>query len=93
MDLGGLNALDEFPPNLAMIDRLKLGFAESHDLAFYEHETIEAGLMRAGLGARDAHLETLSRQGIPYQPGYDSQLYHPSVISRYLDHFNPAAHP
>jgi len=76
-----------------MIDRLKAGFTESHDLAFYEHETIEFGLMRGGMEARAAHLETLSRQGIPYKPGYESQLYHPSVISRYPDHFNPAAHP
>jgi len=43
--------------------------------------------------ANDAALETLERQGIPYVPGYESQLYHPSVIIKYPDHFNPAAHP
>ena len=46
-----------------------------------------------GVGARDAHLQTLEWQAIPYRPGYESQLYHPDVIRAYPEYFNPAAHP
>ena len=59
--------------------------------ARYEHETIESDLMREldldGLDpqgeefqslARQAHLQTLEIQGIPYEPGYESYIYHPS---------------
>lgn len=31
--------------------------------------------MNRGVGARDAHLQTLEWQGIPYKRGYESQLY------------------
>ena len=44
-------------------------------------------------GARAAHLETLRWQGIPNGAGYESRLYHPSVIRALSETFNPAAWP
>jgi hypothetical protein len=76
-----------------MIERLRAGFTDPQDLNFYEHETIESNFVNNGLGVRDAHLQTLQQQGIPYEPGYESQLYHPTVIRQYPDFFNPAAQP
>jgi hypothetical protein len=29
----------------------------------------------------------------PYAPGYESQLYHPDVITQFPEFFNPAALP
>jgi hypothetical protein len=91
--LSNLDALESFPPNQAMIGRLQQGQVEAQDLMFYRHELIESDLMNNGLGARDAHLETLRQQGIPYEPGYESHLYHPEVIPQFPNSFNPAAHP
>jgi hypothetical protein len=76
-----------------MLERLEAGQLTSHDLAFYEHELLESDLMAEGMGAREAHLQTLERQGISYEPGYESRLYHPDVIETYPEYFNPAAHP
>ena len=86
-----MDALESFPPNVAMLQRLKDGLASPEDINFYQHEMIEAELMAEGLDARAAHLRTLERQGVAYEPGYEAQLYHWSVISDYPDHFNPAA--
>jgi hypothetical protein len=47
--------------------------------------------MDAGVEARAAHLETLSQQGIPYAPGNEAQLYHPTVIRQFPTYFSPAA--
>jgi hypothetical protein len=82
-------ALD-LPANKAMIDRLRMGLREPEDLKFFEHETMEAELMKAGMEAREAHLETLRRQGITYQPGYEAAYYHPSVIEKHPDAFSLA---
>jgi RHS repeat-associated protein len=86
------------PPNSAMYSRLTTAFENGRaltgtDAAFYQHELIESSLMDAGMADRAAHLETLSRQGIPYAPGHESQLYHPTVIQQFPGYFNPAAHP
>ena len=89
--LSRLDALD-WGPNQEMISRLQQGYSTPQDLNFYNHELIEADLLNQGLDARDAHLETLRQQGIPYEPGYERQLYAPSVIRQYPDHFNPANH-
>ena len=90
--LGALDALEAFPPNRAMLERLKAGMSDPEDLSFHQHELIETQLMAQGMDAREAHLQTLARQEIAYEPGYEIRLYHPSVISRYPDHFNPAVH-
>ena len=90
--LSALDALDAFPPNRAMLERLKAGMIDPEDLSFHQHEMIETQLMAQGVDARTAHLQTLARQGIAYEPGYEVRLYHPSVILRYPDHFNPAVH-
>jgi RHS repeat-associated protein len=87
-----LNALDE-PPNAAMLERLRSGNTTSQDINFYMHELKESAIMNKGVGARDAHLQTLEWQGIRYEPGYESQLYHPDVIRQFSEYFNPAAHP
>ena len=44
------------------------------------------------LSARDAHLMTLERQGIPYEAGYETQIYHPDVIKKNPGRFNPACY-
>jgi hypothetical protein len=77
-----LSALND-PPNAAMLTRLRAGETSIQDLNFYAHELIESGLMQGGMDARAAHLETLQRQGIPYIPGYESQLYQPDVIRQF----------
>jgi hypothetical protein len=61
------------------------------DAAFYQHELLESSLMDSGMGARAAHLETLGQQGIPYAPGYEAQLYHPTVSQQFPTSFSPAA--
>jgi RHS repeat-associated protein len=86
-----LNALSE-PANAAMLERLRLGSTSPQDINFYMHELKESAIMNRGVDARDAHLETLEWQGIPYKPGYESQLYHPNVIEQFPEYFNPAAH-
>jgi len=90
--LKNIDALDH-PPNQAMLQRLKSGKATQQDIKFYLHEAKESTLMKKGMGARDAHLKTLEWQKIPYEPGYESQLYRPGVIQQYSEHFNPAAWP
>ncbi len=87
-----INALDD-PANEAMIGRLRAGNTTSQDINFYNHEIYEKGLMDQGVSAREAHLQTLRWQGIPYEPGYEARLYHPSVIQQFPEYFNPAAHP
>ena len=79
------------PSNAAMIGRLKAGEMTPQDLRFYFHELRESTLMSRGIGARDAHLQTLEWQGIPYKAGYEAQLYHPDVILRDPSAFSPAA--
>ena len=81
------------PPNAAMVARLRAGNMSSADINFYMHELKESAIMKGGVGPRDAHLQTLEWQGIPYQPGYESQLYHESVIQLLREYFNPAAWP
>ncbi len=76
-----------------MIARLQAGETTIQDLNFYAHELNESTLMQQGIEARAAHLQTLEWQGIPYEPGYESQLYHPDVISQFPEQFNPAAWP
>jgi hypothetical protein len=85
-----LNALSD-PANAAMVQRLRSGQATPTDLRFYFHELKESAIMNRGAGARDAHLQTLEWQGIPYKAGYESQLYHPEVILQNAGSFNPAA--
>jgi hypothetical protein len=88
-----------------MLGRLQAGFTDTQDLNFYEHETIESGIFNqlnpGNLSpeseefqnlAEQAHLQTLQQQGIPYAPGFQAQLYHPSVINQYPDYFNAATH-
>jgi len=87
-----LNALSD-PGNAAMLQRLRAGSTSPQDINFYMHELKESAIMNRGVGARDAHLQTLQWQGIPYKAGYESQLYHPSVIQQFPEYFNPAAHP
>ncbi len=75
-----------------MINRLRAGNTAPQDLNFYNHELYESNFMDQGIGARDAHLQTLQWQEIPYEPGYESQPYHPSVIQQFPEYFNPASH-
>ena len=84
------------PANSAMYSRLTTAFENGRaltgtDAAFYQHELLESSLMDSGMGARAAHLETLGQQGIQYAPGYESQLYHSTVIQQYPAWFSPAA--
>ena len=88
--LARLDALDD-PANAAMLERLRKGCDTPVDRRFIDHELREADLMDSGLDARDAHLQTLEEQGIPYEPAYEAELYHPDVIDQYPEHFNPAA--
>ncbi len=94
--LGRLGALED-PANTAMLERLKAGQTSIQDLNFYEHELMEAAQMIGSDygydAARAAHLETLQWQGIPFEPGYESLLYHPDVISQFSENFNPEAWP
>ena len=60
----------------------------AQDLNYYQHELIESGLVDQGMGLREAHLETLKLQGIPYEPGYEHQIYAPSVLNKYREYFN-----
>ena len=88
---GGLD-----PVNYGMYDKLTTAFESGQpltgiDATFYEHELIESSLMDAGMDARAAHLETLSQQGIQYAPGYEAQLYHPTVIQQFPSSFSRAA--
>jgi len=73
-----------------MLQRLEDGFDSPWDRNFAEHELIESGLMDGGMGASEAHLLTLERQGIPYKAGYQRYLYHPDVIEEFPEMFNPA---
>ena len=96
-----LGQFGENAANQAMVGRLKAGQTTAQDINFYMHELKESAVMGRTRGAfsdvyewqRAAHLETLEWQGIPYHPGYESQLYHPDVIRQLPEHFNPAAWP
>ena len=82
--------------NSAMYSRLTKSFESGTaltgtDAAFYQHELLESSLMDSGMGARAAHLETLGQQGMPYAPGYEAQLYHPTVIQQFPAWFSQAA--
>jgi hypothetical protein len=96
-DPSGLEEKQKTPPadapNQAMIGRLRAGKTSSHDINFYVHELKESALMARGVQSRPAHRETLEWQGILYRPGYENQLYHPSVICRFRENFNEAAWP
>jgi hypothetical protein len=83
-------------PNLRMIERLRAGRAETEDIIFYQHEIHEAELFddllreRGSVGTADLraiHLRTLAWQGIPYERGYHTRLYHPLVVAQYPDVF------
>jgi hypothetical protein len=73
--------------NAAMVTRLRSGLRTEHDIAFYRHEIYESSLMRSGMEARAAHLNTLEWQGIPYVKGYEQRLYHPDVLKQFPDSF------
>jgi hypothetical protein len=96
--LAQLDALEE-PANAAMLARLRAGETAAQDINFYMHELKESAVMARTGGytgydaARAAHMETLQWQGIPYAAGYESQLYHPSVIRAFSEMFNPAGWP
>jgi hypothetical protein len=74
-----------------MIQRLGAGEQTAQDLTFYAHELHEADLMDQGVEAREAHMQTLKWQQIPYEPGYEAKIYAPSVIRAMPDSFSPAA--
>lgn len=82
-----------------MLRHLRAGGTSTQDINFYMHELKESAIMgrTGGYGSHDvaraAHLETLQWQRIPYAAGYESQLYHPSVIRSFSEMFNPAAWP
>jgi RHS repeat-associated protein len=83
------------PANAAMYSRLTTAFENGQaltgaDATFYQHELIESSIMDAGMDARAAHLQTLDMQGIQYAPGYEAQLYHPTVIQQFPAYFSPA---
>jgi hypothetical protein len=86
-----LDALN-WGPNQEMIARLRAALAggdlTAQDLNYYQHELIESDLVDQGMGLREAHLETLKLQGIPYEPGYERQIYAPSVLNKYRIYFN-----
>jgi len=65
-------------------------YLSSLDSLEYNHESIESGLVAGGMDVAAAHLETLRLQGIPYAPGFQAQIYHPSVIQQFPDSFNEA---
>jgi RHS repeat-associated protein len=88
-----LKRFGEDQPNDEMIERLKKGERTEQDLNFYEHELTEKELVEKGIDPDKAHDETLKKQGIKKEPGYEKNLYHPDVIRRHRDEFNPAAHP
>ncbi|GHU24556.1 hypothetical protein AGMMS50243_27810 [Betaproteobacteria bacterium] len=77
--------------NLAMIRRLRSGQTTTQDINFYMHELKESSFMRKGLGYDSVHQAALKWQGIPYKAGFESQLYHPSVIRANSSEFSPAA--
>ena len=83
--LGKLDALDD-PANLEMLRRLKAGEIGETELRFYEHELIESQLIEdyGYEGARNAHLETLEKQGIEYKKGYEKQLYGQELYDLYM---------
>jgi RHS repeat-associated protein len=83
-------AIDD-PANAAMIERLKSGETTPQDLRFYSHELRESVLMDRGVAAREAHLQTLKWQGVPYKPGYEAELYHPDIILKDPSSFSSAA--
>jgi RHS repeat-associated protein len=86
--LARLDALD-YPPNAAMLERLRAGSESIQDLAFYEHELHEAELMSRGMDDRSAHLATLKWQHIPFERGYLSRLFAPEVIQKMPQYFQP----
>jgi len=90
---GELSGAMDDPANQAMIGRLRAGSTTTQDVNFYNHELREKYLMDRGMGYAEAHSVALRWQGIPHVPGYESQLFHPSVIQQMPEYFNPAAHP
>jgi hypothetical protein len=79
-DAFGRPALQD-PANARMIQRLRSGQTTQQDINFYMHELKESAIMNRGVGARDAHLQTLEWQKIPYTRGYESQLYAPDAAA------------
>jgi RHS repeat-associated protein len=91
-----LSRFGDVPENSAMMSRLTTAFENGKaltgaDATFYQHELMESELVEAGMDPAAAHLETLSRQGIAYVPGYEVQIYDPSVIRQFPTSFSPAA--
>ena len=90
-----LSTVDAEGPEFAMYSRLTTAFENGEtltgtDAAFYQHELIESSLVDSGMEQSAAHLETLSQQGIPYNPASQAALYHPSVIQQFPASFNAA---
>jgi hypothetical protein len=81
-DLLGRPAIYD-PANARMIERLRLGLRTKQDINFYMHELKESALMNRGIGPRDAHLQTLQWQGIPYVRGVERELYAPDALEAF----------
>lgn len=90
-----------WPPNEAMLNRLRQGARTEVDLRFYEHELIEASVLddssefadpvRENERRRDAHMWTLGWQDIRSVPGYEVLIYHADVILTYPEEFSSKA--
>jgi len=78
----------DWPPNQQMLQRLQNGETTKWDQNYYEHEMIEKELMDQGMSYDAAHQGALARQGIPNEPGYQRELYHPEVIEKESKWFN-----
>lgn len=84
------NESELYPPNAAMLQRLRDGERTNVDLQFFRHELIESVLMGRGLLDADAHAQTLVFQGITIEAGRNAEFYHFDVIQQFRAHFNEA---
>ena len=85
-----LATLDAYPPNNAMIARLRAALQKGEvivgaDANFYLHEVAEATLMSRGVGYDAAHAAALQRYGVS-----EFSLYHPEVVNSFREWFSPA---
>jgi filamentous hemagglutinin len=83
---------------MEMYSRLTSAFESSEPLTgidanFYTHELTESGLMNSGMSYGETHAATLEMQGLELNAATPAQLYQPSIILKYSESFNPAAHP
>lgn len=87
-DSGDLSQFGSWPPNTAMIARLRAALSEGRaisdaDAVFYTHELAEATMMGRGMSYEAAHAAALSKYGVsPYS------VYHPDVIQQFSEVFN-----